>query len=154
MDGKFSLLNAISHYCKISMLNEISILHSAQLSGLSGNSEVIPFRKFYFWKKKRIEKFFFSWSHDGKQILTSSTDWSVGLWDVLSGNCETRYRFPSAIHKVQFHPRNRFQIFCIYYFFSIFILKRPIITSCNQSPTTWKDLASLVFTLTAGNISQ
>jgi len=47
-----------------------------------------------------------SWSHDGKQILTSSTDWSVGLWDVLSGNCETRYRFPSAIHKVQFHPRN------------------------------------------------
>lgn len=47
-----------------------------------------------------------SWSHNGKKVLTSSTDWSVGLWDVLSGNCETRYRFPSAIHKVQFHPRN------------------------------------------------
>lgn len=47
-----------------------------------------------------------SWSRNGKKILTSSTDWNVGLWDVLSGDCETRYRFPSAIHKVQFHPYN------------------------------------------------
>jgi len=47
-----------------------------------------------------------SWSRNGKKILTSSTDWNVGLWDVLTGDCETRYRFPSAIHKVQFHPHN------------------------------------------------
>jgi len=47
-----------------------------------------------------------SWSRNGKKILTSSTDWNVGLWDVLTGDCETRYRFPSAVHKVQFHPFN------------------------------------------------
>jgi len=47
-----------------------------------------------------------SWSRDGKKILTASTDWNVGLWDVLSGDCEVRYRFPSAVHKVQFHPLN------------------------------------------------
>ncbi|XP_065643236.1 retinoblastoma-binding protein 5 homolog isoform X2 [Hydra vulgaris] len=47
-----------------------------------------------------------SWSRNGKKILTSSTDWNVGLWDVLSGDCEVRYRFPSAVQKVQFHPRD------------------------------------------------
>eukprot|EP00794_Sanderia_malayensis_P010824 gene10824-11976_t len=47
-----------------------------------------------------------SWSRNGKKLLSASTDWNVALWDVLSGDCEHRYRFPSAIHKVQFHPRN------------------------------------------------
>lgn len=50
-----------------------------------------------------------SWSRNGRKILTSSTDWNVGLWDILTGDCETRYRFPSAIHKVQFHPFNNDQ---------------------------------------------
>jgi len=47
-----------------------------------------------------------SWSRNGRKILTASTDWMVGLWDVLSGECDHRYRFPSAIHKVQCHPHN------------------------------------------------
>jgi len=47
-----------------------------------------------------------SWSRNGKNILTSSTDWMVALWDVLNGECQHRYRFPSAISKVQFHPND------------------------------------------------
>jgi len=47
-----------------------------------------------------------SWSRNGKKLLSASMDWNVAVWDVLTGDCEHRYRFPSAIHKVQFHPRN------------------------------------------------
>ena len=48
-----------------------------------------------------------SWSRNGKKLLSASMDWNVAVWDVLTGDCEHRYRFPSAIHKVQFHPRNK-----------------------------------------------
>ncbi|CAH0771771.1 unnamed protein product [Bemisia tabaci] len=46
------------------------------------------------------------WSRDGHKILSASTDNNVCIWDVLSGECELKYRFPSPILKVQFHPRN------------------------------------------------
>lgn len=47
-----------------------------------------------------------SWSRNGTKLLSASTDNNVCIWDVLSGECEQRYRFPSPILKVQFHPRN------------------------------------------------
>lgn len=47
-----------------------------------------------------------SWSRSGRQLLTASADNTVGLWDVLSGECERRFRFPSPVLKVQFHPRD------------------------------------------------
>lgn len=45
-------------------------------------------------------------SRDGHKLLSASTDNSVCIWDILSGECEQKYRFPSPIIKVQFHPRN------------------------------------------------
>lgn len=47
-----------------------------------------------------------SWSRDGHKLLSASTDNNVCIWDVLSGECEQRYRFPSPVLKVQYHPRN------------------------------------------------
>jgi len=45
------------------------------------------------------------WSRSGHHILSASTDNTVAIWEVLSGECTQRYRFPSPIIKVQFHPR-------------------------------------------------
>ncbi|XP_058799464.1 retinoblastoma-binding protein 5 homolog [Phymastichus coffea] len=47
-----------------------------------------------------------SWARNGRKLLSASTDNNVCIWDVLSGECEQKYRFPSPILKVQFHPRN------------------------------------------------
>ncbi|XP_014259788.1 retinoblastoma-binding protein 5 homolog [Cimex lectularius] len=47
-----------------------------------------------------------SWSRDGHKLLSASTDNNVCIWDVLSGECEERFRFPSPILKAQYHPRN------------------------------------------------
>lgn len=48
-----------------------------------------------------------SWNRSGRKILSSSTDWTVILWDVASGECECKFRFPAPILKAQFHPRDR-----------------------------------------------
>lgn len=40
------------------------------------------------------------------QLLSASTDNNVCIWEVLSGDCIHKYRFPSPVLKVQFHPRN------------------------------------------------
>nr|CAG4650108.1 EOG090X04Y3 [Sida crystallina] len=45
------------------------------------------------------------WSRSGHSIVSASTDNTVAIWDVLSGECTQKYRFPSPILKVQFHPR-------------------------------------------------
>lgn len=50
--------------------------------------------------------FSYSWSRNGHKILSASTDNNVCIWDVLSGECDQKYRFPSPILKVQFNPRN------------------------------------------------
>ncbi|PAA81283.1 hypothetical protein BOX15_Mlig014341g1, partial [Macrostomum lignano] len=47
-----------------------------------------------------------SWSRDSKKLLTASTDNTVALWDVLSGECDKVFRFPSPVLKAAFHPRN------------------------------------------------
>lgn len=47
-----------------------------------------------------------SWSRNGFKLLSASSDWCVSVWDVLSGECDEKYRFPSAVTKVQFHPRD------------------------------------------------
>lgn len=46
-----------------------------------------------------------SWSRNGQKLLSASTDNNSCIWDVLTGDCENKYRFPSPILKVQFHPR-------------------------------------------------
>lgn len=47
-----------------------------------------------------------SWSRNGHKLLSASTDNNACIWDVLTGDCENKYRFPSPILKVQFDPRN------------------------------------------------
>ncbi|OXB84475.1 UNVERIFIED_CONTAM: hypothetical protein H355_010902 [Colinus virginianus] len=48
-----------------------------------------------------------SWSRDGHKLVSASTDNIVSQWDVLSGDCDQRFRFPSPILKVQYHPRDQ-----------------------------------------------
>jgi COMPASS component SWD1 len=50
---------------------------------------------------------YFSWSRDGHKLLSAATDNTVSVWDVIEGECDKSYRFPSPILKVQFHPRVR-----------------------------------------------
>ncbi|GBP58882.1 Retinoblastoma-binding protein 5 homolog [Eumeta japonica] len=47
-----------------------------------------------------------SWSRNCQKLLSASTDHNVCIWDVLTGECEQRYRFPTPILRVQFDPRN------------------------------------------------
>ncbi|CAL8139951.1 unnamed protein product [Orchesella dallaii] len=47
-----------------------------------------------------------SWSRNGHKILTASTDNTVTIVDVMTGDCENRFRFPSPVLKIQFHPRD------------------------------------------------
>ncbi|KAI0979829.1 hypothetical protein GJ496_000999 [Pomphorhynchus laevis] len=47
-----------------------------------------------------------SWSRDSHLLLTACADNTACIWKVLSGECIQRYRFSSALIKVQFSPRN------------------------------------------------
>ncbi|XP_018568510.1 retinoblastoma-binding protein 5 homolog [Anoplophora glabripennis] len=47
-----------------------------------------------------------SWSRNGHKIASASTDNTVCIWNILSGECEQKYRFPCAVLKVQFEPRS------------------------------------------------
>ncbi|XP_069115526.1 retinoblastoma-binding protein 5-like isoform X1 [Argopecten irradians] len=47
-----------------------------------------------------------SWSRNGHKLLSAATDNTVSVWDVMAGECDKTFRFPSPILKVQFHPRN------------------------------------------------
>ncbi|XP_071841625.1 retinoblastoma-binding protein 5-like [Apostichopus japonicus] len=47
-----------------------------------------------------------SWSRNGHQLLSASTDNMISVWDVMTGDCTQRYRFPSPVLNIQFHPRN------------------------------------------------
>ncbi|XP_017784901.1 PREDICTED: retinoblastoma-binding protein 5 homolog [Nicrophorus vespilloides] len=46
-----------------------------------------------------------SWSRTGHKMASASTDNTVCIWSVLSGECEQKYRFPCPVLKVQFEPR-------------------------------------------------
>lgn len=47
-----------------------------------------------------------SFSRNCHKLLSASTDNNACIWDVLTGDCDNKYRFPSPILKVQYHPRN------------------------------------------------
>ncbi|XP_072049898.1 retinoblastoma-binding protein 5-like [Amphiura filiformis] len=47
-----------------------------------------------------------SWSRDGQKLLSASTDNTISIWDVVTGDCDHRFRFPAPVLKVQFHPRD------------------------------------------------
>jgi COMPASS component SWD1 len=48
-----------------------------------------------------------SWSRNGRKILTSSTDWNLRLWDVLTASFDINVAFNSPILSSQIHPRGR-----------------------------------------------
>jgi COMPASS component SWD1 len=47
-----------------------------------------------------------SWSRDGRKLLSASSDWTVKLWDVLSGNVDQTLQLESAALFCQIHPRD------------------------------------------------
>ena len=38
-----------------------------------------------------------SWSRNGSKLVSASTDNNVSVWDVVTGECEQRLRFPSPV---------------------------------------------------------
>jgi len=47
-----------------------------------------------------------TWCRNSTKLASASTDNNVSVWDVLTGECDQRFRFPSPILRVQFNPRN------------------------------------------------
>uniref|UniRef100_A0A0B7AG75 Uncharacterized protein n=1 Tax=Arion vulgaris TaxID=1028688 RepID=A0A0B7AG75_9EUPU len=47
-----------------------------------------------------------SWNRNGHKLLSAATDNTIAIWDVVSGENDKVYRFPSPVLKVQWHPRN------------------------------------------------
>jgi COMPASS component SWD1 len=47
-----------------------------------------------------------SWNRSGFNLLSAATDNTVCVWDVVSGECKRKYRFPSPFLKVQYNPRD------------------------------------------------
>lgn len=47
-----------------------------------------------------------SWNRTGHLLLSASTDNTVCVFNVVSGDCLMKYRFPSPFIKVQFNPRD------------------------------------------------
>ena len=58
--------------------------------------------------------FGFSWSRDGRKLLSAATDNTVSIWDVVTSDCDKTFRFPSPILKVQFHPRDKYVLYLIF----------------------------------------
>lgn len=50
-----------------------------------------------------------SWSRNGHKLLSAATDNTVSIWDVLTGENDKVFRFPSPVLKVQWHPRDSTQ---------------------------------------------
>lgn len=51
-----------------------------------------------------------SWSRDGRKLLTSSADTTVGVWDVMEGTPVHRLKYSSHLLNALFNPRNDNQI--------------------------------------------
>ena len=47
-----------------------------------------------------------SWSRDGYNLISASTDNTVSVWELTTSECIRKYRFPSPFLKVQYNPRN------------------------------------------------
>ena len=41
-----------------------------------------------------------SWTRNGRRLVSASTDNCVSVWDVLTGDCVHKFRFPSPVLKV------------------------------------------------------
>jgi len=46
-----------------------------------------------------------SWSRNGDKLASASTDNNVSVWDIITGECDQRFKFPSPVLRVQFNPR-------------------------------------------------
>jgi len=46
-----------------------------------------------------------SWSRSGDKLASASTDNNVSVWDIITGECDHRFKFPSPVLRVQFNPR-------------------------------------------------
>lgn len=47
-----------------------------------------------------------SWSRDGYNLISASTDNTVCVWDVVTSECIRKYRFNAPFLKVQYNPRD------------------------------------------------
>ncbi len=72
-----------------------------------------------------------SWSRNGFNLLSASTDNTVCEWNVVSGDCIRKYRFPSSFIKVQYNPRDSRQ-------FIVCLLKNPSLLVSQDG--TYKEL--------------
>eukprot|EP01111_Echinosteliopsis_oligospora_P014574 TRINITY_DN5513_c0_g1_i1.p1 TRINITY_DN5513_c0_g1~~TRINITY_DN5513_c0_g1_i1.p1 ORF type:complete len:406 (+),score=79.03 TRINITY_DN5513_c0_g1_i1:58-1275(+) len=57
-----------------------------------------------------------SWSKNGRKLLSSSTDWTIIVWDVLTSAIDITIKFDSAVLSAKMHPEdNSLAIACPLY---------------------------------------
>lgn len=52
----------------------------------------------------------YSWSRDGRYLLTSSQDWKCILWDLEDGSRVRTVRFEAPVYIAELHPFNQYSI--------------------------------------------
>lgn len=80
-----------------------------------------------------------SWSRSGKKMVSASTDNTVCIWDVLTGECDHRFRFPSPVLRVQYHPRKEMEILVSpmrHHAVVVYLPDHPSSTTTTTSTTT------------------
>jgi len=77
-----------------------------------------------------------SWSRSGQRMVSASTDNTVSVWDILTGESDQRFRFPSPVLKVQFHPRCETEILVTP------MRHAAVVVTISEQPTTSSATAS------------
>lgn len=57
-------------------------------------------------RSSQARLFNYSWSRDGRYLLSSSQDWKVILWDLSSGSRVRTVRFEAPVYIAELHPHN------------------------------------------------
>ena len=82
-----------------------------------------------------------SWSRSGQRMVSASTDNTVSVWDILTGESDQRFRFPSPVLKVQFHPRCETEILVTP------MRHAAVVVTISEQPTSSSATASSMTTL-------
>jgi COMPASS component SWD1 len=75
---------------------------------LRGHTRQIQSLRYYdsLFKSEENEFIDYSWSRDGRYLLSSSQDWKCVLWDLRDGSRVRTVRFEAPVYIAELHPYN------------------------------------------------
>lgn len=75
---------------------------------LRGHTRQIQSLRYYdsLFKSEENEFIDYSWSRDGRYLLSSSQDWKCVLWELRDGSRVRTVRFEAPVYIAELHPYN------------------------------------------------